>query len=182
MALILRAVAFAAGKHQNHRRKGSEGTPYINHPIEVAELLWNVGRVRDPELIAGAMLHDTIEDTDATPEEIEARFGAPIRRLVEEMTDDKRLPKQERKRLQVERAPAKSDRAKTLSLADKICNVRDIAEFPPSDWSLERKREYLDWARRVVAGLRGGNAILERHFAEVVARTSEELDKEEGEQ
>ena len=163
-AEILRAAHFAADKHCRQRRKGADLDPYINHPIAVAELLAREGGVRSVKLLQAAILHDTIEDTQTTPKELEAAFGKRVRRLVEEVTDDKRLPKAERKRLQIEHAPALSKKARCIKLADKICNVRDIAASPPADWTPERRLEYLDWSRRVVDGCRGASPALERLF------------------
>jgi guanosine-3',5'-bis(diphosphate) 3'-pyrophosphohydrolase len=116
-----------------------------------------------PTLVAG-ILHDTVEDTDTTPEELRSLFGEDVAAIVLEVTDDKALPKAERKRLQVEHAPRRSVPAKCVKLADKICNIRDVTHDPPPGWSLERRREYLDWAERVVAGLRGTNPPLEELF------------------
>lgn len=169
---ILKAVAFAAEKHRDQRRKGAQASPYINHPIAVAELLALVGGVSDLATLQAAVLHDTIEDTETTPDELEEVFSAEVRDLVVEVTDDKALPKQERKRLQIEHAPHLSGRAKGIKLADKICNVRDVTHDPP-DWRIERRLEYLAWAERVVAGCRGTNAYLERYFDEVLARGRE---------
>lgn len=135
---LLRAVAFAARKHRHQRRKDGAASPYINHPIEVARVLADVGAVTDLELLMAAVLHDTIEDTETTPEELEREFGPAVRALVEEVTDDKSLPKATRKRLQVEHAPALPERARQLKVADKICNVRDVTHDPPTDWSLDR--------------------------------------------
>jgi guanosine-3',5'-bis(diphosphate) 3'-pyrophosphohydrolase len=162
--IILQALAFAARKHRDHRRKDPDHSPYINHLIEVAEILYRVGGVRDTALLAAAVLHDSIEDTLTAPEEIRAQFGQEVLDLVLEVTDDKRLPKAERKRLQVEHAPNRSLPAKQLKLADKICNVRDILRNPPPDWPLERCQEYLDWAHQVVDGVRGANPALEAEF------------------
>ena len=91
---------------------------------------------------------------------------------MQEVTDDKSLPSKERKRLQVEHAPRKSRRAKILKLADKISNVRSIANDPP-DWSARRRLAYVQWGREVVAGLRGASPQLERLFDEA-AREAEE--------
>ncbi|NXX31194.1 MESH1 pyrophosphohydrolase, partial [Nicator chloris] len=135
MARLLEAVDFAARKHKDQRRMDPEGTPYINHPI--------------------------VEDTDTTFSEIEEWFGADVRRVVEEVTDDKTLPKMERKRLQIEHAPACSRRAKLVKLADKLYNLRDLNRCTPQGWSAERVQEYFRWAARVVAGLRGTSAALE---------------------
>jgi len=164
VGLILKAIRFSAEKHIDQRRKDTKSSPYINHPIQVAETLWSLGDVRDMDLLVAAILHDTIEDTATTAEEIRTGFGEEVLALVLEVTDDKSLPKQVRKQLQIEHAPHKSHRAKLLKLSDKINNVRDIIQSPPSDWSLERKREYLLWTEKVVAGLRGANPKLESHF------------------
>jgi guanosine-3',5'-bis(diphosphate) 3'-pyrophosphohydrolase len=168
VGIILKAIRFAAEKHIDQRRKDSKSSPYINHPIQVAETLWTVGEIRDLNLLVASILHDTVEDTGTNPEEIRAEFGEDVLALVLEVTDDKSLPKQERKQLQVETAPHKTHSAKLLKLADKICNVRDILVTPPEDWSLERRQEYLLWTERVVAGLRGVNERLESRYDELL--------------
>jgi len=165
---LLKALKFAAQKHCGQRRKGSDASPYINHLIDVTEVLASVGGVTDLATLQAAVLHDTLEDTRTSPEELEALFGVEVRQLVEEMTDDKTLPKAERKRLQTERAPHLSNRAKQIKIADKISNVRDVTHIPPEDWSLERRREYLDWTESVVAGCRGCNPMLERLYDAVL--------------
>jgi GTP diphosphokinase / guanosine-3',5'-bis(diphosphate) 3'-diphosphatase len=169
VGLILKAMRFAAEKHIDQRRKDSKSSPYINHPIQVAETLWTVGEVRDMTLLVASILHDTVEDTGTKPEEIRAEFGEDVLALVLEVTDDKSLPKQVRKQLQVETAPHKTHNAKLMKLADKICNVHDILATPPKDWSLERRQEYLLWTEKVVAGLRGVSPRLERHYDELLA-------------
>jgi GTP diphosphokinase / guanosine-3',5'-bis(diphosphate) 3'-diphosphatase len=170
VGLILRAIRFAAEKHSDQRRKDSKSSPYINHPLQVAEMLWIVGEVRQDTLLVAAILHDTIEDTATSPEEIRTEFGEAVLALVLEVTDDKSLPKEVRKERQVESAPHKSHNAKLLKLADKICNVRDLIDSPPRNWSLERKQEYLLWTEKVVAGLRGASARLESHYDDLLAR------------
>ncbi len=161
---LLEAIRFAAEKHRNQRRKDSEQSPYINHPIEVTQLLWKIGGVRNSDVLLAAILHDTVEDTDTRPEEIREHFGEGVLSLVMEVTDDKSLPKAKRKRLQIETAGHKSYGAKLIKLADKSCNVRDLVTMPPKDWSLERRQEYLLWTEKVVAGLRGTNAALEEYY------------------
>jgi guanosine-3',5'-bis(diphosphate) 3'-pyrophosphohydrolase len=173
--LLLRALHFAAEKHSDQRRKNAEASPYINHPIHVTEILWSIGAVRDASLLVASLLHDTLEDTDATPEQIEAQFGQEVLSIVLEVTDDKTLPKEERKQLQVEHAPHRSHKAKQLKLADKISNIGNIISSPPNDWSLERRREYLLWSERVVAGLRGVNEKLERHYDELLENGKQSL-------
>ncbi|MGG6238217.1 HD domain-containing protein [Nodosilinea sp. AN01ver1] len=172
---LLEALHFAATKHSDQRRKDKEASPYINHPIRVAQLLATEGGVSDLILLQAAILHDTVEDTDTTPEEIERRFGPEVRRVVAEVTDDKSLPKAERKQLQVEHAPHLSPQAKQLKIADKTANVQNLTTSPPDGWSLERKQEYLDWADRVVAGCRGCNPALEAVYDEVIAQGRQAL-------
>ncbi|HEU4746451.1 MAG TPA: HD domain-containing protein [Anaerolineales bacterium] len=169
VGLVLKAIRFAAEKHGDQRRKDSKSSPYINHPVQVAETLWSVGEVRDVTLLVASILHDTVEDTGTQPDEIRAAFGEEVLALVLEVTDDKSLPKEVRKQHQIETAPHKSHNAKLLKLADKICNVCDLIDSPPRSWSLERKQEYLLWTEKVVAGLRGVNARLENHYDELLA-------------
>jgi GTP diphosphokinase / guanosine-3',5'-bis(diphosphate) 3'-diphosphatase len=168
IGLILKALRFSAEKHTDQRRKDAKSSPYINHPIQVAETLWTIGEVRDVTLLLASILHDTIEDTETSPDEIKAEFGEDVLSLVLEVTDDKSLSKEVRKQLQVETAPHKSRNAKLLKLADKICNLWDIITSPPSDWSLERKQEYLLWSEKVVAGLRGVNERLENRYDDLL--------------
>lgn len=164
MQRLISAIAFAAHKHRDQRRKDASASPYINHPIGLADVLANEGGVVDEAVLIAAVLHDTVEDTQTTKEELADRFGPDIAAIVLEVTDDKSLPKAERKRLQVEHAGTISSRAKLVKLADKICNLRDLADSPPADWSLERKREYFEWAKSVVDALRGVHPTLEQLF------------------
>lgn len=180
LALILQAFEFAAERHRNQRRKDHEATPYINHPIGVAEVLWRVGGVRDVPTLVAAILHDTIEDTGAKPEKIAALFGEDVLALVQEVSDDKSLPKAVRKQLQIEHAPHISGPAKLIKLADKIHNVYSIGHSPPKDWPAERLADYLDWAESVVNGLRGASADLERHFDETLAQARVRLSVHNG--
>jgi guanosine-3',5'-bis(diphosphate) 3'-pyrophosphohydrolase len=175
-ALLLEAVAFAADKHRNQRRKDAEASPYINHPIALASLLKREG-VDDVAVLCAALLHDTIEDTNTTADELRVLFGEIITSVVLEVTDDKNLDKAERKRLQVVNAPMLSERAKLVKLADKVCNVYDMVAAPPANWTLERKREYLEWAKDVVDRLRGTHADLEGIFDEVYAKGVRALGK-----
>jgi guanosine-3',5'-bis(diphosphate) 3'-pyrophosphohydrolase len=168
-AIFLKALRYAAYQHRNQRRKGSSHAPYINHPIGVVDVLWQVGGVREIDTLVAALLHDTIEDTGARPEEIRQQFGEDVLGLVLEVTDDKSLPKAERKHLQVVNAPHKSPRARQIKLADKINNITEITNDPPEDWSLERRREYLDWTRSVIDGLRGQNPALEARYDQALA-------------
>jgi guanosine-3',5'-bis(diphosphate) 3'-pyrophosphohydrolase len=165
---LLTALHFAADKHRDQRRKDEDASPYINHPIEVAELLARVGGVKDLVTLQGAILHDTIEDTNTTAEELEAAFGKDVRTVVEEVTDDKTLDKADRKRLQIEHAPHVSERAKLIKIADKISNVRSVTLTPPAKWPLSRRKEYLDWTEQVVGGMRGCNPALEKLYRELL--------------
>ncbi|MFQ5659147.1 MAG: HD domain-containing protein [Gammaproteobacteria bacterium] len=164
LALIFKALEFAARKHRDQRRKDADATPYINHPIELAKVLVNEGNVADLNVLVAAILHDTVEDTTTTEEEIEKVFGKSIADIVMEVTDDKSLLKDERKSLQVKNATHCSREAKLVKLADKICNLRDISKHPPVDWSVKRKQEYFDWSKQVIDGIRGVNTDLEKLF------------------
>lgn len=170
-ARLLTAIRFAAEKHRHQRRKDIAASPYINHPIEVAEVLAVVGGVTDVIHLQAAILHDTIEDTQTSGDELEGIFGEAVRRLVDEVSDDKSLPKVDRKRLQIEHTPSLSCQAKQLKLADKICNVRDLAQSVPKEWSLQRCLEYLDWAEQVIVGCRGSNSRLEAYFEQAVSES-----------
>lgn len=166
MARVLDALDFAAVKHRDQRRKNEDASPYINHPIAVAKIVCAEAGIDDPIVLCAALLHDTIEDTKTTHSELTDRFGPAIADVVQEVTDDKTLPNLERKRAQIEHASTLSTRAKLVKLADKIANLRDVAYDPPREWSLERRREYFDWAKAVVDGLRGSGSVLERLFDE----------------
>ncbi len=178
LTLVLRATHFSADKHRDQRRKGVRALPYINHPIEVAERLACIGGVDNADVLAAAILHDTIEDTETTAEEIAELFGEYIRKLVLEVTDDKSLKKSERKRRQVEAAPHKSNGAKQIKLSDKISNVADMIKNPP-DWPLTRKLEYLDWAEAVARGVTGVNAALDAEFDRTLKAARSQLENEQ---
>ena len=165
---VLRAARFAAEKHADQKRKGVAKEPYVNHLLEVAQLVSMALAAPDTNLVQAALLHDTIEDTKTTREELIDHFGSDVANLVVEMTDDKLLSKQERKRLQIENAPKKSERAQTIKLADKIANLRSILSSPPTNWDLQRQREYFTWAELVVGGLTKPNAILKAEFERTV--------------
>jgi guanosine-3',5'-bis(diphosphate) 3'-pyrophosphohydrolase len=170
--LIIKAAVFAAEKHKYQRRKGFNQVPYINHPLKVAKLLSECGENEENLLIA-AILHDIIEDTDATAHELAQEFNSEISKIVLEVTDDKEMPYAIRKELQIKRAPSLSEQAKKLKIADKICNISDILNYP-LDWSTERKLSYLDWASQVVSGCRNLNTELDRLFDQTL---QEGLDK-----
>ena len=164
-AHLLEAIAFAAAKHRDQRRKDPEASPYINHPIALAHLLATTGGVDDMVVLQAAILHDTMEDTQTVYTELLDRFGKEVADVVAEVTDDKSLPKEQRKELQVTHAPHASRQAALVKLADKICNLRDIAASPPSGWSLQRQRDYFDWAKRVVDRLPPVSEPLSAAFA-----------------
>jgi len=173
LGTFVKAVAFAAEKHRNQRRKDADASPYINHPIALANVLANEGGVSDATVLCAAVLHDTIEDTETTENELTTTFGSHVSSVVLEVTDDKSLEKHVRKQRQIEHAPHISTEAKLVKLADKICNLRDILASPPANWSMERKQAYFDWASKVVAGVRGVHPNLEAVFDGLVARHAE---------
>jgi len=174
LQVVLEAASTAARWHAEQKRKGTAGEPYINHLLEVAALVTEATGGEDTNLIVAALLHDAIEDQDIARATIAERFGEDAASLVEEVSDDKSLPQDVRKRLQVEQAPKKSHRAKILKLADKISNVTAIGVDPPAGWPAERQRAYVQWGRDVVAGLRGASPELERKFDQA-AQTVEGL-------
>ncbi len=170
LPLLLDALAFAADKHRRQRRKDRHASPYINHPIALAQVLAGEGGIADAEILAAALLHDTIEDTRTTFEELKKRFGGRVARMVLEVTDNKRLRKHTRKRLQIEHAAHLSRGAKLVKLADKICNLRDLHRRPPVGWNKKRRREYFEWSRQVIDQLRGAHPKLEAAFDAAYAR------------
>jgi len=172
---VLRAASFAARKHATQKRKGRDASPYVNHVLEVVEVLARHG-VDDPLVLQAALLHDTIEDTETSLEELTEVFGPEVAGFVMEVTDDKSLPKDVRKELQIRHASGLSVAAKLIKLGDKISNVRDVSENPPPGWDLERRRAYLEWTRAVIAGCRGVNPGLEAHYDEVLASGMARLD------
>jgi guanosine-3',5'-bis(diphosphate) 3'-pyrophosphohydrolase len=171
--LVLDAAHYAAQKHASQRRKGQSAEPYVNHLIEVAHLVSTVAPEQDTNLVVAALLHDTIEDTGITALELVERFGLDVADLVVELTDDKSLPKAERKRLQIEHAPNMSARAQVIKLADKISNLRAVLASPPADWGYERKKEYFEWGKKVVEALSQPNPILKAEFEKTYRRFGE---------
>ncbi|KOR30214.1 hypothetical protein TI04_06770 [Achromatium sp. WMS2] len=171
---LLHAIHFAAIQHKDQKRKGKYPVPYINHPLEVVNILVTAG-VTDLHTMIAAILHDTVEDTNTTLDALRAEFGIEVSNIVAEVTDDKNLLKAERKQLQIVHAPELSDGAKLIKIADKISNIEDIVNNPPKSWSLQRKLDYLDWAQKVVAGCRGINHTLEAKFDATVQYASTSL-------
>jgi (p)ppGpp synthase/HD superfamily hydrolase len=161
-----KAADAAARWHVHHRRKGPAQEPYINHLVEVAMLVAEATGGSDTNLVIAALLHDAIEDSEVPQELIAENFGDDVASIVMEVTDDKSLPKAKRKLIQIETAPMKSPRAKMLKLADKTSNLRAVAASPPSDWSVKRRMEYVEFARKVAAGIRGVSPKLEEQFDE----------------
>jgi guanosine-3',5'-bis(diphosphate) 3'-pyrophosphohydrolase len=174
-ALVLHAADFAARRHRHQKRKDEAGSPYINHPVRVAWLLSSVGAVDDEHVLAAALLHDTVEDTSATPADIRREFGPRVYSLVMEVSDDTTLAAPDRKRVQIESAPALSEGAVLIKLADKTANIQDIIDSPPQGWSLQRKVRYLDWAESVVDGCASVNDPLQSLFRKTLAHARDVL-------
>lgn len=176
LPVLIEALALAATQHSGQRRKDFAATPYINHPIALVHVLVSEGAVLDPLVLQAALLHDVLEDTDTSAATLRQRFGARLADVVLELTDDKTLPKPQRKRLQIERASTLSPAARLVRLADKICNLRDLAHSPPMDWSAARIDAYVEWSRAVVENIRGTHAVLERLFDEACTEAACSLD------
>jgi (p)ppGpp synthase/HD superfamily hydrolase len=147
---VMRAADAAARWHVHQRRKGSAQEPYINHLLEVASLVTQATDGAEPDVVIAALLHDAIEDQDVTSEMIASGFGKHVADIVMQVTDDRLLPKEERKRLQIETALKKSREAKLIKLADKISNVRAVTISPAIGWPVQRRLDYIDWAKQVV--------------------------------
>ncbi|HKK35840.1 MAG TPA: HD domain-containing protein [Paracoccaceae bacterium] len=168
LARFAEAAAFAAEAHRAQTRKGAAADPYVNHVLDVAARL-AAARPEDEALAVAAVLHDVVEDCDVTSAALAERFGPVVAGIVAEVTDDGSLPKAERKRLQVEKAPRLTPSARRLKLADKASNLTALATDPPP-WPPERRRAYLDWARAVAEGCRGVDPTLEAAFDAAAAR------------
>lgn len=164
LGMFLKALSFAATKHRNQRRKDQFATPYINHPIALVNILCLEAGITDPTVLMGALLHDTVEDTDTSFEELTTLFGASVANIVRQVTDDKGLPKAMRKQQQIEHAATASDQAKLVKLADKVHNLRDLVQSPPANWPDSRRLDYCHWSKQVVDQLRGVHAPLEALF------------------
>lgn len=175
VSLFLKALHFAADKHRDQKRKGVGASPYINHPIYVAQILADVAGIEDVEVLCGAVLHDTVEDTETSLKDIEMAFGLRVARIVEEVTDDKNLDKAIRKQAQIDHASHISREGALVKVADKIANVRDVASNPPADWSATRRKEYLEWAAKVVARCNPESPELLSCFEESLANALEGL-------
>ncbi|PIQ28295.1 phosphohydrolase [bacterium (Candidatus Blackallbacteria) CG17_big_fil_post_rev_8_21_14_2_50_48_46] len=172
LSRLSQALCFAAEKHKFQLRKDLR-TPYINHPLQVLAVLIEEGQVESEDILLAAVLHDTLEDTETTPEELIHIFGESVCHLIQEVSDNKSLPKAERKALQISHAPNLSPEAKQIKLADKICNLRDLLNQSPQDWPLERKQAYFKWAEAVGEGLKGVNPKLEAIFEKTLAQANQ---------
>ncbi|ALC47149.1 Mesh1 [Drosophila busckii] len=164
---FMKCLQYAAHKHSEQRRKDPKCTPYVNHVINVSTILAVEAGVQDEAVLMAALLHDVVEDTDATFADVEALFGSDVCNLVCQVTDDKSLEKQERKRLQIVNAAKSSSRAKLIKLADKLDNLRDLQINTPSGWTEERREQYFVWAKKVVDNLRGTNSALEQQLDDI---------------
>jgi GTP diphosphokinase / guanosine-3',5'-bis(diphosphate) 3'-diphosphatase len=172
---LLEAVIFATRKHQGQVRKDLRQSPYVTHPVSVARIIWQIADVEETNTLLAAVLHDTIEDTDTTADEVRELFGDEVLSIILEVTDNKGLAKLERKRMQIVHAPDLSQPAKIIKLADKLINCQDILHHPPLDWSLERRQNYIQWAADVIARIRGTNAALELAFDMMLTEAEEKL-------
>ncbi|MFH4979937.1 hypothetical protein AB6A40_006646 [Gnathostoma spinigerum] len=173
LAVVIKACDFAARRHRTQRRKDLLQTPYINHPIGVAHILTSEANITDLATITAAILHDTVEDTNTSFEEIEEMFGKEVHDIVKECSDDKSLPREVRKKLQVENAPRRSLKARLVIMADKLYNCRDAERSTPVGWDRSRKLEYMRWAKRVVERFEPTNKALESALNEVFSRNLE---------
>ncbi|KAI6203563.1 hypothetical protein M3Y94_00571700 [Aphelenchoides besseyi] len=170
LALVLKAADFAARRHRQQKRKDLKQTPYINHPVGVAHILTDIGDVKDTVTLVAALLHDTVEDTKTTIEEIEWEFGTEVRSIVAELTEDKTLPREQRKKIAVDKADQLSSKARVIQLADKLYNLRDLERAIPIGWSKGHVREYVDWSRELVQKIRNTNEAIEAELDDTINR------------
>ena len=168
--IFVKALAFASRKHIDQRRKDANASPYINHPIALVSILVDEAGIHDIDVLCAALLHDVLEDTKTTAAELALAFGETVAGIVTEVTDDKSLPKEERKRLQIEHAPRLSLAARSVKVADKIANLRDVADHPPANWSIQRRHEYFHWAKQVVDAIPDVPPPLRKLFDDAYAR------------
>ncbi|KAM8705285.1 hypothetical protein ACLKA7_009707 [Drosophila subpalustris] len=164
---FMKCLQYAAQKHSTQRRKDPQSTPYVNHVINVSTILAVEAGITDEGVLMAALLHDVVEDTDATFGDVEKLFGTEVSTLVRAVTDDKSLEKEERKRLQIENASKTPRKGKLIKLADKLDNLRDLQVHTPQGWTEERREEYFVWAKQVVDNMRGTNAVLEAKLDEI---------------
>lgn len=176
---LTEATLFAARAHCTQRRKGRDADPYVNHVIEVADRLARATEGSDLALVVAGLLHDTIEDCGVTAGDLTRRFGEDVAALVVEVTDDRPLSREERKRAQIGHMATISERAPMLKVADKASNLRDIALAPGSDWSAKRRHDYVLWADKVVAPCRGLNATLDRGYDEARSLALKAIERDE---
>lgn len=173
---LLFAYKFSATKHSKQRRKGAGDIPYINHPVDVANMLAQTGGTGDLVLLIAAVLHDVLEDTVTSEHEIEYTFGRDVLMVVQEVSDNMNLSKQVRKAMQIEKSASLSDRAKLIKIADKVCNIADMLQTRFL-WTRFQKIEYIRWSIKVVENCRGINPQLDTEFDKVVGLAEENLGK-----
>lgn len=174
LKIFLKALNFSAEQHKLQKRKGDNGVPYINHPIQVVALLSEYESETNYKLLTAAILHDVIEDTTVNKNDVKRYFGDEVANLVSEVTDNMLLPKQIRKSMQVKKAGDLSREAKLIKIADKTCNLKDIVNLGDT-WDVKRKKAYFEWAKKVVDQCRGVNSQLEEYFDKVYREGKEEL-------
>jgi guanosine-3',5'-bis(diphosphate) 3'-pyrophosphohydrolase len=168
---VLRALDFAAVRHADQRRKGEGGAPYVNHLIEVAMLLAEVGGVEDEEILVAAVLHDVVEDTPTSIDEVGDRFGERVKHIVRSVTDDKSLPRTERRRLVLEHLVHADVSTKLVKLADLSSNMN----MPPAEWSRERLLAYVEWSSEAARLCAGVCAALDELYRERLTRVRASL-------
>ena len=166
---LTQALAFAAEAHANQRRKGAAQEPYLNHLVEVLDLVTQATGGDDVDLLIASLLHDVVEDTNVTEEELTESFGTRVAEIVQANSDDMSLPKDERRRKRIADMPRKAPDARIVKTADVISNIRAIVTSPPAGWTADRKLGYLDGCRQLIDAGRGANAALEKVFDQTVA-------------
>lgn len=176
------ACYFAANAHKRQKRKDATGTPYINHPIDVANILADAG-ITDPDILCAAVLHDTIEDTYVTYDLIKEQFGEKVANIVKECSDDKSYPKEIRKQMQLKHSTNASVEAKLVKAGDKLSNIGDLDSNPPANWTQDEIQGYITWCYAVCLEIKGHNQIVDQRLSDIFTKwnlvdlTPEELQK-----
>jgi (p)ppGpp synthase/HD superfamily hydrolase len=158
--LIAEATLFAAKAHFGQTRNQNNQIPYIVHPLRVSYLLWNEGNINNAHLLVAALLHDVLEDTEVSRQEIFNKFGSSILTLVEELTDKPKPTAQE----EALSALKMSKEAKTIKLADRTHNLRDLIDHPPKIWDFEKVSGFLNRSKILFENLRNTHPVLEKCY------------------
>jgi len=166
---VLGAAIFATEKHKSQVRSNEKKTPYIIHPIEVADLVMKIGHVYDKDVLITALLHDVMDDTQTTYEQITSLYGTKVSSYLEEMTSKQGLSLKEQKKQQIMQAFRQNPSVAIIKLSDKLSNLKTLATSPPPSWSRDRIDQYFQWAQTVIENLPESNQLLKKAVKNVIS-------------